>query len=105
MNKTDSKPRVIFFDAVGTLFGIRGSIGEIYSQIAHRHGVEVEAKLLNQSFGEIFSKAEPLLVQTAEPDLIKKQEYQWWYQLVESTFLKLESLDKFTDFESFFAEL
>lgn len=105
MEQDCNPPKVIFFDAVGTLFDVRGSVGEIYSQIAQKHGVEVDHKLLHQSFGKNFSQATPLVVQDSEPDLIKKQEYQWWYNLVKSTFLNLESLDKFTDFECFFEEL
>ncbi len=38
------KPQVIFLDAVGTLFGVKGSVGAIYSQIAADFGVEVVAK-------------------------------------------------------------
>jgi len=105
MEQDSNLPKVIFFDAVGTLFGVQGSIGQIYSQIASKYGVEVDSKLLNRSFGKNFSQADPLVVHESEPDLIKKQEYQWWQQIVKSTFLKVESLDKFTDFECFFEEL
>jgi putative hydrolase of the HAD superfamily len=38
------KPQVIFLDAVGTLFGLKGSVGAIYSQIAADFGVEVAAR-------------------------------------------------------------
>ncbi len=105
MEKQLNLPKVIFFDAVGTLFGVQGSVGKIYSQIANKHGVEVDPKILHQSFGKHFSQATPLVVQTSEPDLLKQQEYRWWQQIVRSTFLTVESLDKFTDFECFFEEL
>lgn len=38
------KPKVIFLDAVGTLFGVKGSVGTVYSQIAQDFGVEVSPK-------------------------------------------------------------
>jgi len=31
--------KVVFFDAGGTLFRVRGSIGEVYATVAARHGV------------------------------------------------------------------
>lgn len=27
-----TRPQVIFFDAVGTLFGVRGSVGQVYAR-------------------------------------------------------------------------
>ena len=35
-------PKVIFFDAVGTLFGVKGSVGTVYKAIAKKHNVEME---------------------------------------------------------------
>lgn len=37
----EPRPKVIFFDAVGTLFGVKGSVGQIYRAIAADFGVEV----------------------------------------------------------------
>ena len=47
------KPKVIFVDAVGTLFGVKGSVGEIYRQIAQEFGVEVSAQILDENFMKI----------------------------------------------------
>ncbi|NEO66893.1 MAG: hydrolase, partial [Moorea sp. SIO4G2] len=52
------KPRVIFLDAVGTLFGVQGSVGEVYSAIANQFGVTVPASALNEAFVKAFASAE-----------------------------------------------
>ena len=44
------QPKVIFLDAVGTLFGIKGSVGEVYGQIAQKFGVEVSLEELDRAF-------------------------------------------------------
>jgi putative hydrolase of the HAD superfamily len=43
-------PKTIFLDAVGTLFGIRGSVGQIYSDIASDFGVKTEAIAVDRAF-------------------------------------------------------
>ncbi len=42
--------RAVLFDAVGTLFRTRGSVGEIYSEVAERHGCLTEAASLDDAF-------------------------------------------------------
>ncbi|NJM95274.1 MAG: hydrolase, partial [Acaryochloridaceae cyanobacterium CSU_5_19] len=44
-----SRPSIIFLDAVGTLFGVQGTVGEIYSQFALEIGIEVDAQQLNKA--------------------------------------------------------
>jgi putative hydrolase of the HAD superfamily len=45
---------VIFFDATGTLFDVRDSVGTIYSEIAARHNVPTDAAELDISFRTAF---------------------------------------------------
>ena len=52
-----NRPQVVFFDAVGTLFGVKGSVGQIYRALASHHGVEADAVRLNQAFFQIFQAA------------------------------------------------
>ena len=60
----DKLPKVIFLDAMGTLFDLKTSVGEIY-----------------------------------------QQEFNWWKQVVETTFQQLMVREKFTDFDAFFSEV
>ena len=70
-------PKVIFFDAVGTLFGVKGSVGKIYQQLASQHGVVVSAEDLDRAFGYAFINSPTLAFETTNS--IPQQEYQWWY--------------------------
>ena len=105
MNQNSALPKVIFFDAVGTLFGIKGSVGHIYSQIADRHGVEVAAEPLNKAFGQNFAESVPLAFDKQDIISLPQKEYQWWYKVVRSTFEQLNALKSFKDFEKCFAKI
>ncbi len=98
-------PKVIFFDAVGTLFGVKGSVGDIYGTIASRYGVTVSPEQLNSSFSHSFRAAPPLAFPGVYPSQIPQLEYDWWYKVAEMTFTKANAIDSFTDFNSFFAHL
>ena len=56
--------KVIFFDAAGTLFHVKGSVGEVYLRYAEKYGVsksdEFVAKV-NQAFKEAFRQAPPAI--------------------------------------------
>ena len=98
-------PKVIFFDAVGTLFGVKGSVGSVYQAIAKKHQVEADDKNLDIAFHQSFTQAPPLAFAITNPKTIPQQEFDWWKNLAVTTFKKAELLDKFTDFEQFFQEL
>ena len=105
MSQDRALPKVIFFDAVGTLFGIKGSVGNVYSQIANQHGVVASPQELDRAFKRAFSQAPSLAFDAIEPLDIPQKEYYWWYQIVRDSFQEVKLLDKFTDFELFFQEL
>ncbi|MGB5635946.1 MAG: HAD-IA family hydrolase [Waterburya sp.] len=98
-------PKVIFFDAMGTLFDLKSSVGEVYRQHALKYDVEVDEKLLNQAFMQSFKSAPPLAFITAELEVIKQQEFAWWRSVVAATFSQMGLLEKFSDFTDFFAEI
>lgn len=100
-----SKPRVIFLDAVGTIFGLRGSVGEIYSRIAQLEGVEVDPELLNQAFYQSFKNAPPFAFPEAKLAEIPDWEYNWWRSIVYTTLGKAGVINQFADFEAFFERL
>ena len=99
------KPKVIFFDAVGTLFGVRGSVGEVYREIALEFGVELAAESLEQAFRSSFKAASPPTFPGVSEQDIPQQEFNWWKEIAISTFAGVNALDKFADFELFFARL
>ena len=98
-------PQVIYLDAVGTLFGVKGSVGEQYVKIATAFNVELDPELINRAFYRSFHSAPRI----AFPDLphsdILIAEYEWWRSLAEQTFDQTGDLIKFSDFEVFFKQL
>ena len=97
-------PNVIFFDAVGTLFRVRGSVGEVYSQIASDYGVQTEPELVNRHFYAAFKTAPPAAFPNAG-DRLPQLERDWWQSLVERTFESVGVLEKFRDFPRFFRDV
>lgn len=99
------QPKVIFLDAVGTLFGVRGSVGEAYSAIANRFGVKASATALNDAFFQAFSTAEPLIFPETDPEEIPQCEFEWWRLIALRTFQHVGVLNQFKDFTDFFDQL
>ena len=100
-----SQPEVIFLDAVGTLFGVKGSVGEVYSSIARRFGVLASADELDTAFKEVFKTTPPLAFPDVSPQDIRKKEFQWWREVTKRTFQKVGVSHKFLDFDIFFHRL
>lgn len=104
-SKPETKPKIIFLDAVGTIFGVSGSVGEQYAKIAANFNVNLDPELVNRAFYQSFQSAPKI----AFPDLpqsdIPIAEYMWWRLLAEKTFGQTGDLSKFADFDVFFRSL
>ncbi|WP_416676313.1 HAD-IA family hydrolase [Egbenema bharatensis] len=98
-------PQVIFFDAVGTLFGVKDSVGAAYSTIAHQFGVEADPQTLNQAFFQSFKAASPMAFPGSPVADIPRQEYEWWEQVAVRTFEQVGLYSRFHDFSAFFSAL
>ncbi len=99
------KPKVIFLDAVGTLFGVEGNVGKAYADIAQQFGVEADIAALNEAFFKQFKAAEAMAFPDSEPTEVPAQEYAWWRAIADATFRDVGKRDEFEDFEAFFADL
>ncbi len=99
------QPKVIFLDAVGTLFGVKGSVGEVYSQIAQEFGIKVNAKTINQTFFSCFKASPPPIFPGIDEQDIPQSEFEWWRTIAYQTFEKAGIIAQFSDFSSFFSEL
>lgn len=97
-------PDVIFFDAVGTLFRVRGSVGQVYSQIAADYGVQTKPEIVNRHFYNVFKSAPPAAFPDAG-DRLPQLERDWWHTVVRQTFERVGVLDKFRDFPRYFREV
>ena len=99
------RPKVIYLDAFGTLFGVKGSVGEIYSNLALGVGVSTNAQAVNRAFYQSFAAAERMAFPGVEPDAIPALEYRWWKDVVSETFDRVGALEKFSDFDQFYGDL
>ncbi|PZD75260.1 Pyrimidine 5'-nucleotidase YjjG [Acaryochloris thomasi RCC1774] len=98
-------PHTIFLDAVGTLFGIRGTVGEIYGRFAAEAGVQVNAQQLNQAFIESFLAAPRAAFPGVKPAEIPAREFAWWQAVADQSFTKVGVIDQFANFDDFFKVL
>lgn len=93
------KPKVIFFDAAGTLFGVRGSVGEVYSRIASQYGGEADAAQLQQNFARWFRLQPAMAFPAGTPDdKLREMEKGWWRNLVRAVFADCGSFRHFDEF-------
>ena len=71
--------RVIFFDAVGTLFHLPRGVGFHYATVARRHGIILDAKTVDSAFRSTW-QAMPLRAATGVTR--HDDDKGWWRQLV-----------------------
>ena len=84
----------VFFDAAGTLMGVRGSVGEIYGRYAEQYGFHSEAdeavqQRIEQSFAISIRETPPLAFPGELDGSILALEKRWWKGLVRDTFSRL----------------
>lgn len=93
--------QVIFFDAAGTLFRVRGSVADIYLQHAMNHGFKANEGSLDKiraAFARAFQDAPPAVFAATEPAQIKQCERMWWFDIVHNVFYRLGMFDRFDIF-------
>jgi putative hydrolase of the HAD superfamily len=98
-------PNVIFLDAVGTLFGVKGGVGEAYRQVALQFGVDVPAAILNRAFFQSFQAAGSAAFPDTPAAALSEKEFAWWRAIATQTFQQAGVLEQFRDFDAFFAAL
>lgn len=98
-------PTVIFLDAVGTLFGVKGSVGEVYAELAAQFGVAVAPDVIDRAFLHSFRQAGLPVFSGRDPTEIQAQEFTWWMTIATQTFKQAGVFEQFYDFAAFFAEL
>ncbi|MDX2255615.1 MAG: HAD-IA family hydrolase [Pseudanabaenaceae cyanobacterium bins.39] len=98
-------PQVIFLDAVGTLFGVKDSVGAQYALVASEFGVNIDPQAINHAFYQSFKNAPRIAFPHLSALEIPMAEYQWWYKLAIQTFEQTGDFARFADFEKFFEVL
>jgi putative hydrolase of the HAD superfamily len=90
---------------VGTLFGVRSTVGEIYAQFAAQAGLEVDAQQLNIAFIQSFRTAPRAAFAQAVPQDLTHLEYDWWRTVAQRSFERVGVLAQLQDFDAFFRTL
>jgi len=78
-------PRGLLLDAMGTLIGLRRSVGATYAELAAAHGVNVAADAIDAAFPRLFRQAPPLAFPGLEGAELLQAEQNWWSDLIAAT--------------------
>jgi len=90
--------QALFFDAAGTLFHVKGSVGEVYRRVAGRHRPEIDSAALDAAFREVFAAAKPLRFPNLSGAHLHQIETQWWYDVVYKVFSRFDVLLDFDEY-------
>lgn len=95
--------KAVFFDAVGTLIGLREPVGATYSRIAALHGLNIDALTLDKAFRAAW-KSLPQPQHDGKP--AADDERSWWHELVRRCFAgALDTEPSPSKLDSIFADL
>ncbi|MEB3322756.1 MAG: HAD family hydrolase, partial [Synechococcaceae cyanobacterium] len=78
------RPAALLLDAMGTLIGLRRSVGTTYAEAADRHGIRVEAAAIDRVFPGLLAQAPPLAFPGLEGDALLAAERDWWGERIEA---------------------
>ena len=87
--------KAVFFDAVGTLFRVRGGVGQIYWEMARPYGGTATPEALDLAFHEVFRTAPPLVFSRIQSRLLRRSEKDWWHAVVKEVFRRVGMVRKF----------
>ena len=93
--------KAIFFDAVGTLFDVKGSVGAVYAQYAKKYGVPDSAEMvmaLNNAFKETMKGMPAPVFAVDRPEKLKQCERLWWFDVVHAVYYRVGMFEAFDDF-------
>ncbi len=87
--------KAVFFDAVGTLFRVRGSVGEIYWELARPYGVRATSGEIEEAFQAVFPETPPLTFSRLKTGQLRRSEKEWWKNLVRKVFDRVGMISRF----------
>lgn len=96
-----SQIKVVFFDAAGTLFHVRGSVAEVYLSYAEPFGVRRTPELtqaVQEAFRRAFHDAPPAIFAVSDPVELKQCERLWWFDIVHNVFYRVGMFEGFDDY-------
>jgi len=97
--KPDQPPKIIFFDAVGTLFHLAKGVGYHYALVGERLGLSMEATVLERAFGMVWNEM-PMRPSTGIPR--EEDDKGWWRALVHRVIDRVSPTMQDLDRDAFF---
>jgi putative hydrolase of the HAD superfamily len=79
---SNAQPRGLLLDAMGTVIGLRRSVGSSYAAIAADHGLTLEPAAIDAVFPRLFRQAPPLAFPELDSSALEQAERQWWATLI-----------------------
>jgi putative hydrolase of the HAD superfamily len=70
---------------MGTLIGLRQSVGTTYAELASRHGIHLEPASLDRAFRQAYRSAPPLAFPQLSGSALVEAERGWWCSVVSAT--------------------
>ena len=102
---SDSSIKVVYFDAAGTLFHIKGSVADVYLHYAEQYGVQPSPRLkqaVNAAFSQAVRDAPPPVFAVNKIEELKQCERLWWFDIVHAVFYRA---GMFEGFDEYFEEV
>jgi putative hydrolase of the HAD superfamily len=81
---TWTRPRGLLLDAMGTLIGLRSSVGHTYAAVAAEHGLDVAADAIDRAFPGVLRQAPALAFPGLEGDSLLQAERRWWGERIDA---------------------
>ncbi len=88
--------KALFFDAGGTLLKPFPSVGDVYSFYAKKYGKDIDPKILNKVFYQVWNHRNGLAA--LQTGVSEKEEKSWWKELVRDVFRLVDPIERFDDF-------
>ena len=78
------RPKALLLDAMGTLIGLRASVGTSYAAVASSHGIVVDAAAIDLAFAQVVRQAPPLAFPGLSGEALLEAERRWWGERIEA---------------------
>lgn len=69
---------------MGTLIGLRASVGHTYEALAAEHGITVAAEAIDRAFPAVLRQAPPLAFPGLDGDILLQAERSWWGERIDA---------------------
>jgi putative hydrolase of the HAD superfamily len=91
--------KAIFFDAVGTLIHLTGTVGDHYALVARQVGLNLDSQTLDRAFSSAWNRMPP---RVAIDGPREDDDKGWWHELVELIFAEVSPKTSEFDRDNFF---